>query len=273
MEKVTTTKNFNKKPGTSPNNAIFKKGYETGVASIDFPNDLNEINTAASSVVPPWGKKYNTDIWVTLLPGTGSNNDGKAVIRNSSFTSGTTNDTVSLSNPLFNGVLASTSVIHVKGTLDGRLTIASLSNDIIVEDNVVYERNPRSTTSDDLLGLVAESDVRVADNTANNSDCAIQGCIFTRSGSFTADNYNKTVSGNGVLFGELQVLGSIVQNTRGPVGTISGSTLVTGFSKRYRYDDRLADVTYRPPFFPGYYVKTYAITNWWESYRVPNINQ
>jgi len=45
--------------------------------------------------------------------------------------------------------------------------------------------------------------------------------------------------------------------------------LNSGFSKRYRFDTRLQDPSFRPPYFPGYYVKTYAITNWWESYRVP----
>jgi len=69
----------------------------------------------------------------------------------------------------------------------------------------------------------------------------------------------------------LRILGSIVQNRRGPVGTFSGSGIISGFSKRYRYDDRLADPSFRPPFYPGFYVKTYAITNWWESFRVPNI--
>jgi hypothetical protein len=68
--------------------------------------------------------------------------------------------------------------------------------------------------------------------------------------------------------GELRVLGSIVQDTRGAIGQFSGSTITSGFSKRYRYDDRLGDQSFRPPFYPGYYVATYAITNWWESYRV-----
>ncbi len=275
MEKLTTSASFNKNPGTSPNFAIFKKSYEKGVAKKDLPTDLSELNTAAGALVPPWGKKYTTDIWVTLLPGTGSNNDGKAVVRNSSFTTGTTNDTISLSNPLFNGVIGGTGDVHVKGTVDGKLTISALTKDIIVEDEVRYETNPQVTpSSDDLLGLVADKYVRVADNAANRGGVAIDGCVFARANGFTADNYNNTSPVHATpLFGELRVLGSIVQNTRGAVGTISGSTLATGFSKRYRYDDRLANPAFRPPFFPGYFTKTYAIANWWESFRVPNINQ
>jgi hypothetical protein len=273
MEKLTTSKSFNKNPGTSPNFAIFKKSYEKGVATKDLPNDLNEINTAASAAVPPWGKKYASDIWVTLLPGTGANGDGKAVVCSTGFTTGVI-ETVSLSNPLFNGVIGGTGDVHVKGTVDGKLTLSALSQDIIVEDEVLYERNPRVTTSDDLLGLVADQKVRVADNAANRGGVEIDACVFARAQGFTADNYNNTspVHAN-PLFGELKVLGSIVQNTRGAVGTVSGMALATGFSKRYRFDDRLADKTFRPPFFPGYFTKTYAITNWWESFRVPNINQ
>jgi len=262
MGKVTTTKNFNKKPGTNPNYAIFKDGYETGVASVDFPNNLDSISYASTH----GGKKYNNNIWVTFFPGTGSNGDGIVQVRSTSFT-GTILDTVRLNGMGFNGALACDSTIHVKGTLDGRLSLASLKKDVFVEDNVVYE-NRTLTTSDDVLGLLAERNIVVADNPANNSHCEIDGSIFTRTGSFQAEGYNR-----GPLFGELRINGSIVQNTRGPVGTISGTTLVTGFSKRYRYDDRLARPGFGPPFYPLYSIKTYAITNWWESYRVPNINQ
>lgn len=264
FEKVTTTKNFNKKPGTSPNNAIFKKGYETGVASVDLPTSLTTLDTAAAN----HGKKYTDSIWVKLYPGTAADGDGKVAIRKWTA-AGTLLDSIQLNSATFNGVIASTKSIHVaKSTLDGALSIVSLSQDVIIEDDVTYEMNPQTTTSNDLLGLIAGRNVMVKDNAANNASCTIQGCVFSKDGSFWAEGYNR-----GPLFGTLNVLGSIVQNTRGPVGTISGSVLSTGFSKRYRYDNRLSDPSVRPPYFPGYFVKTYAITNWWESYRVPNINQ
>jgi hypothetical protein len=271
-EKVTTTNNFNPKVGKSPNNAIFKKGYETGVASVDFPTDLSSLDTAAQG----GGRKYTADsVYITLYPGTAANGDGKVAVRRNSFT-GTLLDSIQLNDPSFNGVLAGAKAIHVKGTLDGVLSIATVAAtaDVIIEDEIKYERNPQVTTSDDLLGLVSERNVMVKDNAANNDNCVIQGCIFTRTGKFWAENYNNSSPKHAdPLYGTLNVLGSIVQNVRGPVGTISGTTLVTGFSKRYRYDDRLADPSFRPPYFPGYFVKTYAIANWWESYRIPNINE
>jgi hypothetical protein len=259
MQKATTAKGFDPpKVGKGTNQAIFKDGYETGVAEIEFPNDISEIVNASVS----GGRKYTGDIYVTLSPGTSANGDGKAYIRSGNLPTGTLIDSINLSDVAFNGAVLATGKLNVEGTLDGKLTLASQSN-IIVQNDVVYERNPQTTTSDDILGLVAENNVVVARNAANNSNCEIQGSIFCRTGSFTAEDYNtRPVSG------QLKVLGSIVQDTRGAVGTFSGSTISSGFSKRYRYDDRLSDQSFRPPFYPGYYVSTYAITNWWESYRV-----
>ena len=48
--------------------------------------------------------------------------------------------------------------------------------------------------------------------------------------------------------------------------------VTSGFRKSYKFDQRLEDPNYRPPYYPGYYVKTLAIANWWESYRLPSIN-
>jgi hypothetical protein len=259
MEKATTSKQFDPKVGKGANHAIFKQGYETGVASIDFPTNLNDLIAASTS----GGKKYTSAIWVTLSPGTSASGDGVAYIR--STQSGPIIDSISLSDPGFNGVIMSTGRVNVQGTLDGKLTIASLT-DVYVQNDIVYEKDPLTGTSDDLLGLVAEQNVVVADNAANHADCTIQAAIFTRDGSFTAENY----SSRG-LSGKLQVLGSIVQETRGAVGQFAGSNLTSGFYKRYVYDPRLEDPAYRPPYFPGYYVKTYAITNWWESYRISQV--
>jgi hypothetical protein len=256
MEKATTSKSFDPKVGTGTNKAIFKQGYETGVAQITFPNDISQLVNASTS----GGRKYTSEIWVTLNPGTSADGDGKAYIRTSA--SGTIVDSISLADPGFNGTLVGANRVHVKGTLDGRLTIGSQTN-VVIEDDILYEQNPMAGSSNDLLGLVAEQNVIVANNTANNNDCTIQACIFSRTGSFTAENYNTRP-----VAGELRILGSLVQDERGAVGQFAGSTITSGFSKRYRYDQRLSDPSYRPPYYPGFYVKTLAITDWWESYRV-----
>jgi hypothetical protein len=256
-KKVTTAKTFYPKPGRGTNRAKFKDGYETGVAAVHIPTDFSYLVTAATL----GGRKYTSEIWITLSPGTAADNDGMVYIRNTE--TGPIVDSVSLSDPTFNKAILGTQRVHVKGTLDGQLSIASLQ-DIYVEDNILYEKNPQYYPSDDMLGLIAETDVVVANNWANNHDCEIHAAVFAASGSFKAEDYDERP-----VSGWLRLLGSITQNIRGAVGTFSGETIRSGFSKRYRYDIRYEDLTVRPPFFPGTDPGTLQIAGWWESFRLP----
>jgi hypothetical protein len=253
MEKLTTSAGIDPKPGVAPNKAIFKKGYETGIAPIKFPDDLTLIENASKM----GGRSYSGDIEVRLKAGTASDDDGYALV----YKGGILKDSVRLNDGTFNGVLGATGKVTVSGTVDGKLSIFS-PTEIYITDNITYAN--RTSASNDLLGLVCENDIVVADNAANSGDCNIDGCVFSRSGSFTAENYS-----SGKPRGRLSVLGSIVQDTRGAVGTFSGSTLKTGYLKGYRFDSRLADPSFRPPGFPGFYTLTYAIGSWWESVHVP----
>jgi hypothetical protein len=253
MEKLTTSKGIDPKWGGGTNNAVFKKGFETGVAPITFPTDLSELANAATS----GGRMYSGDVTVTLGGGTSANGDGYAAV----YQGGVKIDSFLLNSSTFNGALGATGRLTVSGIVDGRLSLFS-STEVYVVDDVTYEN--RAVGSDDVLGLVSETNVTVADNKANETDVYIDASIFARSGSFSAENYSK-----GKARGTLNILGSVVQDSRGAVGTFSGSTLKTGYLKRYRYDDRLADPTFRPPFFPGFYMQTYAISSWWESVHIP----
>jgi len=279
LQKVTTSKGFI--PPLGKTQVIGGKSYtdkaiflnppqpETGVAQITFPSDMSGLATAAAS---PNGRKYTTDIWVTLDPKGPAAGDGVAYIRQTQL--GPVIDTVNLGDPNFNGVIMGTGVVNVQGTLDGRLTIASYSsptattNNIVIQQDLLYQHDPRNGPSSDMLGLVANNNVIVADDIPGATNRTIQGSIFARTGSFTAQNYATRP-----INGDLNVLGSIVQNSRGPVGTFNGSaSLQSGFYKRYRYDDRLADPSVRPPFYPGFIKKTYSIAQWWESYHIMNFH-
>jgi hypothetical protein len=172
-----------------------------------------------------------------------------------------------LSGGSFNGAITSTGRVSVHGVLDGKLSIGS-NTDIYIPDNIFYE-NRDLTTSNDLLGLVSNQNVIVGNTLANQSDCEIDASVFARSGSFTAENYN-----SGSPRGRLYVNGSIVQDSRGAVGTFQNgsNTLKTGYNKSYRYDVRLNDPNFRPPFYPGFYKQTFAVGSWWESVHVPQFN-
>jgi len=255
MEKLTTSKGIDPKLGGGVNNAIFKNGFETGVGQIEFPTDLSELFTASTS----GGRNYTGDVEVKLFGGSSADNDGYALV----YAGGTRIDSIALNDGSFNGVIAGTGRVSVSGTLDGRLSIAS-NQDVYIVDDILYE-NRDFSGSNDVLGLIAETNVMVADNAANSSDCIIDASIFARDGSFIVENWSK-----GSPRGELYISGSIVHDERGPVGTFHGAGILkTGFSKRYRYDDRLADPTFRPPYYPGFYTRSHAIAGWWESVHVP----
>ena len=144
-------------------------------------------------------------------------------------------------------------IAQVRGTYTKSMTIGS-SADILIDGNLVKSGDP-------VLGLVATNFVRVKHQTRNcaeppttptpsNPLCfvlpnlKIEAAILTLAHSFIVDNYN-----DGPTQGALTVDGAIAQRFRGPVGTFSSATgsIVTGYSKTYKYDKRLR---YRsPPFF------------------------
>ncbi len=74
-------------------------------------------------------------------------------------------------------------------------------------------------------------------------------------GYFTVEDYNTwSYNANNIL----HVYGGIIQGYRGAVGTFSGSTPYTGFTKDYQYDNRFSFVT--PPNFPttGNYITYFS---------------
>ena len=256
MEKVTTAKSFDPKPGVGQNKAIFKNGYETGVAPIKFPDDLSQISAAAAS----GGRLYAGDVTVELKGGTAASGDGYVEV----YSGATKIDSFEINSATFNGALGATGRVSVSGVVDGKISIFSTTN-VYVLDDITYEN--KTTASDDVLGLISEADVTIADSPGNKTNVNIDGSIFCRSGSLKAENYN-----SGSPRGVFNMFGSIVQDTRGAVGTFSGSTLKTGYYKRYRYDERLSEPSFRPPWYPGFYTTTFAISCWWESVHIPKFN-
>ncbi|HEY5220457.1 MAG TPA: hypothetical protein VIJ16_11645 [Gemmatimonadaceae bacterium] len=171
-------------------------------------------------------------------------------------------------NSKFKGVAYFNGTIGVSGKVRGRVTAYAHSGTIVLLDDILYATDPSLTTCADILGLIADNDVVLADNGINTpqntnpgganvyrslddtQDMYIQAVTMALNSSFRVENYSTgptaalTCQGASVGRGCLYVTGGIIQVTRGAVGTSSG----TGFTKRYSYDACAG--TDPPPYFP-----------------------
>lgn len=182
-------------------------------------------------------------------------------------TSTTPSQTVPLSTFAPNGVVAVVNGdAHVQGTLQGKLTVVSQqgncgssnSGNVLIDADVKYYTDPTKNASSDMLGLVADNNVRL---TGTQQDVTIQGAIYAKNGSFTYQGYDK----NGP-YDKINLYGSVANNIRGPVGTFTtdangNAVIKTGYHKNYVYDPRLA--TSAPPSFP--YTGNFGIVTWHEA--------
>ncbi len=153
--------------------------------------------------------------------------------------------------------------VYVKsatGGYSGQLTIAA-ENDIIINDDLCRGSCSTSTPSGSgLLGLIANNFIRVyhpltptntttagncnstSNGSGSQSNLRIDAAMLSIQHSFIVDHYNC-----GSPLGNLTVNGAISQKFRGPVGTVSGTSAVSGYTKNYNYDDRLRYLA--PPHF------------------------
>ncbi|MGD8779186.1 MAG: hypothetical protein PVH88_09535 [Ignavibacteria bacterium] len=130
--------------------------------------------------------------------------------------------------------------------------------DVFIDDDIVYESDPRTNpSSSDLLGIVADGDIMITNNSANNSDINIHAALYSQNGGFGAEDYSSRP-----ISGDINLLGGVVQYERKAVGTFNSTTQtnISGFSKKYKYDDRLLLVS--PPSFPG--TGSFEIVSWFE---------
>ncbi|GGJ56759.1 DUF4900 domain-containing protein [Deinococcus roseus] len=72
------------------------------------------------------------------------------------------------------------------------------------------------------------------------NDVTIQGVVMSSTGEFNVESYN-----SGLDRGAINLLGGVIENYYGPVGTTGG----TGFKRSFTYDQRLLQGM-SPPYFP-----------------------
>lgn len=166
------------------------------------------------------------------------------------------------------GVVTFNGNVALSGTLRGRVTLYDQNGSIVVLDDVRYADDPALGVCADILGLISDDNIVVADNAINTpqdintssgtlykslddtQDLYIQAVLMALNTSFTVQNYDAgptsalSCQGSSDGRGCLYVTGGIIQQSRGPVGLSSGQ----GYVKRYSYD-RCAAVN-PPPYFP-----------------------
>ena len=176
-------------------------------------------------------------------------------------------------NPGARGVIHVTGTVGVSGLLVGRVTLRTTGTAVVLDD-VRYGTNPATTgRCVDVLGLLSETDVVVADNMLNDQvdsdfngtaaadrrllddskDLTLHAVVMALNKSFRVEKYdqgpttgnpcNGTERGRGCL----ALLGGLIQQARGAVTTFT-ATSGTGYLKQYTYD-RCANLR-PPPYFP-----------------------
>jgi hypothetical protein len=168
------------------------------------------------------------------------------------------------------GVINVDGTVGISGLLVGRITLRTTGT-VVILDDVRYGTNPATTgRCVDVLGILSERDVVVADNLLNNQvdalpgsnaaanrrilddtkDLTLHAVIMSMNTSFRVQNNSAGPTSGNICSGRdwgrgcLMLLGGLIQEARGPVGTTAGH----GYLKQYSYD-RCANLR-PPPYFP-----------------------
>jgi hypothetical protein len=166
------------------------------------------------------------------------------------------------------GVIYTSGNVGISGVVNGRITLYAKGTIVLVDD-IRYANDPVKGVCRDILGIISDKDVVIADNALNDppvvstvssspfyfslddsKDFYIHGVMMALGNSFRVENFssgpnnvndcNGTNNGRGCIY----LSGGVIQNIRGAVGLVSGE----GYQKRYSYD-RCAVVN-PPPYFP-----------------------
>ncbi len=224
---------------TNPTNPNFYGGENFNAPVKNAPNsyEIDKLTTAAAD----GGLRFTRQIYVQFF----NNSDvGYAKIWEWTGTEWTTPVDYNLEDT--NGIISSTGRVDVYGEVKGQVTLHS-EDTIEIDGDITYVTSPLvDSSSTDMLGLVSEGDVRIDANAhsfSGTQDVTVHASIMALNTSFYVENYN-----SGGSKGTLNLLGGLIQQNRGPVGTFSGSSIVSGYAKNYQYDNRLRGSI--PPSFP-----------------------
>jgi hypothetical protein len=154
--------------------------------------------------------------------------------------------------------------VAVSGVVRGRVTLYATGT-VAVIDDLRYANDPGLGVCQDILGIIAGADIRVADNAINTpqlvngstrrnlddtKDFYLHAVMMALNTSFGVEDYDtgptnfSDCEGSNNGRGCLYLAGGVIQVERGAVGQSDGH----GYTKRYSYD-RCAIMS-PPPYFP-----------------------
>jgi hypothetical protein len=274
----------------TPGTASGSLGSATG-ATITVPN-LNLIYVqsvpATSSDPNYWasGSKPAFGNGCSATSNANTNDLGYPLVKNSksypAATSATSSETVSQVNGNYY-YQCTAGDLFVQGTLHGQTTIAA-DHYVWVTGDLKYK--DETPTSSDILGLDGMKAIWVWNpmtgsstsggqttycakgndtlNPTNTGSCAniltdssrsIDAAMLSVNDTVQVQNYNL-----GDSRGALNIMGALAQKYRGTVGTVSGASTASGYSKNYSYDWRLRNIS--PPRFQSAASVTWSSTQY-----------
>ncbi len=136
----------------------------------------------------------------------------------------------------------------VQGQVNSQVTLGS-DNNITVTGNLT----DYSTSGTDIIGLSAMQDIILNPSLSPGQSLTIDAAMVAVNDSIYLSNWASVAK-----YGNLNILGSMAQDFRGPVGTFNSNGIVSGFTKNYNYDSRLKYL--QPPYFT-----TPTLPNWSKS--------
>lgn len=177
--------------------------------------------------------------------------------------SGTCNDCSGQCLATFNiptsGVIFVEDNIWLEGTVNGkRVTLAAASvSDPATSPNIFIMNNVKYTNfnGSDALGILAEGDVEILENTPNN--LVINGGILAQNGAVTKPEYNPNCCGSGCANNKnyINIYGCVMTKNGLSFSLHKGTCPNLKLERTITYDNNL--YLYPPPFFPAdsfYYV-------------------
>ncbi len=257
--KVTSSKGL--KMMGSPKDPKFYGGYEEGV-NIPLEFDSTGLRSKADYIFfDTTGSNSKTDVRLYF------NAEGTLTYSQRIGTGGwSASKTVDLNTFAPNGLIyVQGGNIYTKGTLNGKVTIvatkANISNcgNVYFEDNIVYNKDPVDfPNSTDMLGIVAEQNIRIQDNAnTRGKDIYTDASMYAENGTIGPEDGLVDQD----FLGRWNILGGLIaSNTRVTAEYDYWGNPVQGLKFVHRYDSRF--LTSVPPDFP--HTKNFEVVSWLE---------